>query len=237
LELSARVAAIRGSGRIFGGFTMSLLLRSIHRTAASAFTLALLLSLGCSRSAPPAATEAAVPAASATAAPQIVTAKDPFWAMYKSAHDWAPDVVAIRLTQKSLQGYKNDAGKAGMWEAAFGSPSLHQYRLYTYAIADVPPSIFKGVTAGLPAAWSGETRDAMAVDLTSFNVDSDAAFQTASTEAAEWVKKNPGKELTALELGQTYKFSGPVWYTQWGTKAAGYSVLVDATTGKPLGRK
>jgi hypothetical protein len=157
--------------------------------------------------------------------------------MYKSAHDWAPDVVAIRVTQMDLAGYRNAAGRAGLWEAAFGSPSLHQYRLYTYAVADVPPDTFKGVTAGLPMDWAGETRDAMAVDLTSFNVDSDAAFKTAADSAAEWLKKNPGKELTALELGQTFRFSGPVWYSQWGTKTGGYSVLVDATTGKLLNRR
>lgn len=212
---------------------MSTLLYIVHKNTASALTLAVLLSLGCSRSAPPTASPAAVAAAaSTTTALQAVAAKDPFWAMYKSAHDWAPDVVAIRLTQKSLRGYKNEAGKAGMWEAAFASPSLHQYRLYTYAVADVSPDIFKGVTAGLPMPWGGETRDAMALDTTSFNVDSDAAFQAASAGASGWLKSNPGKELTALELGQTYKFSGPVWYAQWGTKAAGYSALVDATTGK-----
>ncbi|HEX3985131.1 MAG TPA: hypothetical protein VHX13_00875 [Acidobacteriaceae bacterium] len=216
---------------------MSIVLRAVHSTAASALTLAVLLTLGCSHSGPPAATAAATPAAAATTAPLVVAAKDPFWAMYKSAHDWAPDVVAIRLTQMDLQGYKNQAGKAGMWEAAFASPSLRQYRLYTFAVADVPPNVFKGVTAGMPMPWAGETRDAMAVDLTSFNVDSDAAFQTGSGEAAAWLKANPGKELSALELGQTYKFSGPVWYIQWGSRTGGYSALVDATTGKVLNHK
>lgn len=38
-------------------------------------------------------------------------------------------------------------------------------------------------------------------------------------------------------MGETAKFSGPVWYTQWGTKAGGYSALVDATTGKVLTHK
>ncbi|MGA7522278.1 MAG: hypothetical protein WBW84_07330 [Acidobacteriaceae bacterium] len=216
---------------------MSMLLRATHRTAVSALTLAVLVSLGCNRSAPPAAGAAATPAATAAAAPTVVAAKNPFWVMYKSAHDWAPDVEAIRLTQEDLPGYKNEDGKAGLWEAAFASPSLRQYRLYTYAIADAPPNVFKGVTAGMPMDWGGETRDAMPIDTSVFNVDSDAAYQAASAFAADWLKKNPGKELTALELGQTFKFSGPVWYTQWGTKSAGYSALVDATTGKVLGRK
>jgi len=207
------------------------------RNAVFTLGFALVLSMGCSKSTSPAASPAATPAAAATAAPTVIAAKNPFWMMYKAAHDWAPDIEAIRLSQKDLQGYKNSAGDAGLWEAAFASPSLRQYRLYTYAVADVPPDVFKGVTAGMPMAWGGETRDAMPIDLTLFNVDSDAAFQAASADAAEWLKRNPGKELTALELGQTAKFSGPVWYAQWGTKAGGYSALVDATTGKLLGHK
>ncbi len=210
------------------------MLRTLY--AVSALTLTVFF-LGCSQSTPPAASSASTPAASTAAAPTVVAAKDPFWAMYKSAHEWAPDVVAIRVSERELTGYKNRAGKAGLWEAAFASPSLHQVRLYTYAVADVPPGIFKGVKAGLPMAWGGETRDAMAVDLTAFNVDSDAAFEAASTDASGWLKSNPGKEMTALELGQTYKFAGPVWYTQWGSKGGGYSALVDANTGKVLHHK
>lgn len=214
---------------------MSIPLRVVSRIAVSALTLTALL--GCSSSTPPAATGSASHAASASAAVTVVAAKDPFWMMYKAAHEWAPDVEAIRVTQKELEGYKNDAGKAGLWEAAFASPSLRQYRLYTYAVADVPPSVFRGVTSGMPMAWGGETRDAMPIDTTLFNIDSDEAFHAASADAAEWLKRNPGKELAALELGQTARFSGPVWYAQWGTRAGGYSALVDATTGKVLTHK
>jgi len=128
------------------------------RNAVFTLGFALVLSMGCSKSTSPAASPAATPAAAATAAPTVIAAKNPFWMMYKAAHDWAPDIEAIRLSQKDLQGYKNSAGDAGLWEAAFASPSLRQYRLYTYAVADVPPDVFKGVTAGMPMAWGGETR-------------------------------------------------------------------------------
>ena len=81
------------------------------------------------------------------------------------------------------------------------------------------------------------TRDAMAIDLTQFNVDSDAAYQTGAGLAGDWLKKNPGKELASLEVGETYRFQGPVWYLQWGDKKAGYSALIDANSGKNLNRK
>ena len=70
--------------------------------------------------------------------------------MYTSARSWTP-VVLIRLTPKEVPGF-SEAGKAAMWQAAFASPSLHQYRIYSYAIAAVAPDIHKGVVAGLSAA-------------------------------------------------------------------------------------
>src|SRR5579862_5899047 len=207
-------------------------------TVAGLGVLAVLLMAGCSdSSSTPVAKNAPEPSTVSAATPETITGKSAFWPMYKAAHNWAPDIVLIRLTAKPLSGFKNEAGKAPLWEAAFGSPSLHQYRIFTNSIATVPPAVFKGVTGGLAMPWGGETRDAMAIDLTQFNVDSDAAYQTGSGLAGDWLKKNPGKELASLEVGETYRFQGPVWYLQWGDKKAGYSALIDANSGKNLNRK
>jgi hypothetical protein len=67
-----------------------------------------------------------------------------------------------------------------------------------------------------------------------FNIDSDAAYTAAATDAAAWMKNNPGKDVSDLEIGDTYKFSTPVWYVMWGTKSAGYATIVDASSGKVL---
>jgi hypothetical protein len=176
----------------------------------------------------------AQPAAQTSAAPEIITAKTAFWEMYKTAHAWSSDAEPIRVTAKEVPGFQNAAGKAGMWEAVFGSPSLASYRTFTYAIVDAPPTIAKGVAAGLAMPWRGATRDAMPIDMTEFNVDSDAAYTAAAADAAAWIKANPGKQVSDFELGDTYKFPDPVWYIMWGTKAAGYATIVDASTGKVL---
>lgn len=205
--------------------------------AGALFALTILMLAGCTSKNTAPVAKAAEPVAEKTEVPQIVTAKTAFWPMYKAAHEWAPDVVVIRLTAKSVPGYTNEAGKAGMWEAVFGSPSRHQYRLFTYSIIDHLPEIHKGVAAERAMPWAGETRDAMAIDTTQFNVDSDTAYQTAATNAADWLKKNPKKELASLEMGQTYHFQGPVWYVLWGDKKAGYNALIDGSNGKSLIRK
>jgi hypothetical protein len=77
----------------------------------------------------------------------------------------------------------------------------------------------------------------MPIDATLFNVDSDVAYTAAAADAADWLKKNPGKDLSTIAVGESYKFQGPVWYVMWGTKDAGYAVFIDAGTGKLLKHK
>jgi hypothetical protein len=197
----------------------------------SVIALAAALLAGCSSST---STPTAAAAPAPVAAPEVITAKTAFWEMYKTAHAWSSDAEPIRITAREVPGYKNEGGKAGMWEAVFGSPSLGSYRTFTYAIVDAPPSISKGVAAGLAIPWKGATRDAMPIDTSMFSIDSDAAYTAAAADAASWIKNNPGKEVSDLEIGDTYKFSTPVWYIVWGTKSAGYASIVDASSGKVL---
>jgi hypothetical protein len=82
--------------------------------------------------------------------------------------------------------------------------------------------------------WHGATQDAMPIDPSTFQVDSDAAYTAAAADAADWLKKNPDKKLTSIGLGNAYKFHVPVWYVVWGDKKSGYAAYVDAATGKVL---
>jgi len=192
---------------------------------------AVLLLAGCSQ--PPKATsdDADVKAQAPAGPPEPVTAKTAYWPMYMSARTWTTDFVTLRVAEKEVPGFKNENGKAAMWEATFASPSQQEYRTYTYAIAAHPPDIYKGVVVGRGLPWSGVTRAAMPIQSSDFNVDSDAAYKAAATEAAAWLKKNPDKKLTTFELGNAYKYQAPVWYLMWGTKTSGYAVFVNASTG------
>ena len=206
----------------------------IRRCVAGGVAVALVLFVGCSKPVEaPANNEAA--AAAAAGPPQLMTAKTAFWPMYKAAHLWSPDVQLIEIKMRDVPGFTNEGGKAAMWEATFGAPSLHKYEVDTNAIVTLLPDIHKGATEGLNLPWSGTSRNAMPIDLANFTVDSDAAYQAAATDAAAWLKKNPEKKITAFELGATYKFQSPVWYLAWGdVKKGGYVAVVDATSGKVL---
>jgi hypothetical protein len=214
------------------------MLAVIKTWLATALTAAVFLFSGCSQpqnapgndatAAKP--TEAAVPSGP-------VTAKTAYLPLYKSAFKWSPDVVLLGMTAKEMPGLGNTGGRAALWEATFASPAKHTYRIFTYAIAAHQPDISKGINVGHAIPWGGFTRDVLAVPAADFNVDSDAASTTAAADAATWLKKNPGTQLTSFQLGNGYSFPSPVWYVTWGDKKSGYVAIVNATNGNILKKK
>ncbi|MBZ5505769.1 MAG: hypothetical protein LAO78_09795 [Acidobacteriia bacterium] len=202
---------------------------SSNRLMAAAVLACILLFTSCSQ--PPKASpkgEAEAAKASVPAGP--VSGKTAFWEMYKSAHAWATDKVPLTLESKTVAGVKNESGKAAMWTATFGSPRKHEARTFTYAVAAQDPDIAKGVSVGRALPWSGPTQSAMPFDTADFSVDSDGAYQTALAQAADWVKRHPGKE-PSLAMGNASRFDGPVWLVHWGDQKSGYAVYVSAKSG------
>ena len=86
------------------------------------------------------------------------------------------------------------------------------------------------MTVGLAVPWRGPTQEALPFSTSDFSVDSDAAYQTALAQSADWVKKHPDKEAS-FALGNASRFDGPVWYVLWGDNKSGHSVYVSAKSG------
>ncbi len=196
--------------------------------------IALLMMAGCanSRKAP---TKTSSTEASKTVAPQPVTGETAFWAMYKLAFAWARDLEPLTLDSGDLPNMKCEAGKAPIWKANFGSPSLHEVRTFTYSVLETP-DLTKGVNVGPPIPWGGPTQSVMPILTASLHTDSDAAYQSALADAGVWVKAHPGRPVS-ISLGRTYRFALPVWYVLWGNDKSGYAVFVDADDGKVIHRK
>jgi len=188
----------------------------------------ILLLSACTQAPQKPATETKAAAASKPTEP--VAAQSAFFEMYKPARAWAKDLLPLSLVSGEIPGFKNADGKAALWTAVFVSPSLRQARTLTYAIADHAPDIHKGVDIGGTEPWSGDTPKSQSFLIAEFNVNSDAAFKTASDKADAWLKKHSDMPV-AMALGKTSRFSGPVWYIQWGTRKLGYAAYVNATTG------
>jgi len=171
--------------------------------------------------------------ADAKAAPVVpVAAKTAYWAMYTEARKWATDLMPISVEAKDIPGFTNEDGKAAMWNATFVSASQKEMRVFTYAIAAHPPDIYKGVTIGKPLPWNG-ARDVMPFSMGQVQIDSDAAFKSAATDAAAWLKQHPEKNPT-VTLKELTRYQVPTWMVFWGNDKLGYRAFVNGVDGKPM---
>lgn len=199
----------------------------------AALVLAVLALMSCSQPPQPSGEAKTATPAKETAVPAgPVTGKTALWELVKPAHNWAKDMTPLALASKSVPGVKNEAGKASVWTATFGSPSKHEARIFTFSVVDHAPDISKGVSIGHAIPWSGPKSDAMPFEATNAElaVDSDAAYQAAAAQAAKWLKQHPGME-PAISLGSATRFPTAVWYVHWGDKKSEYALYVNAKTG------
>jgi hypothetical protein len=206
------------------------------RIRSQAIALVALVILTCWQALPMLGADTKPAASSPAASPEAVSAKTAFWEMYKMAHTWATDLVPLTLESKQLAGTRYGGGRYVMWTATFGSLKLHQARVFTYSGVAKAPDIRKGIIVGNPLPWGGPTRDALPFDTGDFAVDSDATYNTAYAQASAWVKAHPDKDVS-FSLGNASRFSGPVWYVQWGDSKSGYAVWVNAKTGAVVNQK
>jgi hypothetical protein len=164
--------------------------------------------------------------------PTPVTGRYALQQMFVAARTWAQDLQIASMTSMHFTQVPSAPGKAGGWQVVFVSPSLQQSRTYTWAAADISPSIHQGVGEERPTAWSsGKTFPIDAV-----KVDSDAAFETAVKKVAKYAEANPNMVIT-YQLQMNERVPDATWRIIWGesVSTSSDSVLVDASTGEYMG--
>ncbi len=194
---------------------------------------ALLLSLsGCSSDAPkPAETKKA---AEPEKAPEPVGAQKAFYAVFPQARLWAPDIEVLQMGDIHPEGVpKGEPGTAGAWQVTFVSPSKGKMRQFTYSVVK-GDNLDKGASMGMEGSYAPKGQQ-QSFRTAAFKIDSTAAYKTALTKAADYMKKNPDKPVTFL-LESTKQFPNPAWRVVWGESVAtsNFSIYVDATTGEFL---
>jgi hypothetical protein len=166
-------------------------------------------------------------------AAEPVTGQIALYRMYQSARTWAPDAEVLKLGSMHLSNEVAQVpGKAAAWEATFTSAAKSQARSYTYSVIEMEPNVHKGAFAGPEEAYRGAAGLSEPFLIAAVKVDTDKAYQTARTKAADYEKKNPRKPISLL-LERTKKFPNPAWRVIWGESAgsSNLSVYVDASTG------
>ena len=169
--------------------------------------------------------------------PAPVTGQTAIFRMYGLARTWAPDAQVLEMQNIHLSETKDSApGTAAAWEAVFVSAEKAKSRSYTYSIVQGEDNLHKGAFAGPEDAIAGAQGVRTPFLMAAVKIDSDAAYktamETASTKAADYDKKNPGKPITIL-LEKTNKHPDAAWRIVWGASVgtSDFSVVIDASTG------
>jgi hypothetical protein len=194
----------------------------------------LLLSLlvtSCSDSSPEAKKEPEKPSAP-------ITARQAFQYTFGAARVWAADSEPLRVRSINLADVKSEAGKVGAWEIFYVSPSNGTAKIFTWAAEEAEGNLHKGVFKGQEQSWSGSNGQERSFEAAAFQIDSPAALQTATADAKDYLAKPGTKPPVNFLLEYTPRFPDPVWRVLWGQSAgvAEYTVFVDATTGKVVGK-
>jgi hypothetical protein len=167
-----------------------------------------------------------------------ISGRQAFQYMYGSSRIWASDSMPLTVRSMNAPDVKPEDGKAGAWEVIFVSDTQGRARTYTWSAVEAE-GLHKGVFPGQQETWRGGGGN-QAFSPALLKVDTDEALVAAINSAGAYVNK-PGKRPPVnymLEYEAGTRFPNPVWKVLWGgsVSSAEYTVTVDATTGKVVGR-
>jgi hypothetical protein len=167
-----------------------------------------------------------------------ITGRQAFQSAFPAARVWAADCQPLRIRSINLAEVKSDEGKAGAWEIFYVSPGNGTAKIFTWSAAEADGNLHKGVFKGQEQSWSPSGGQERPIDPAMLQVDTPAALKTATTSAKDYLDKPGTKPPVNFLLEYTPRFPDPVWRVLWGQSVgvAEYTVFVDATTGKAVGK-
>jgi hypothetical protein len=168
-------------------------------------------------------------------AAEPITGQSALYRMYQVARSWASDAEVLKMNSLHVTDVPDVHGKAGAWQAIFVSESKNAARTYTYSVVEAEPSLHQGVFATPPESWSGPGTGNKPFLIAAVKTDTDAAYKSATKNAADAAKQNPKQTISFL-LQKEEKFTNPTWRVIWGESAgtSGLSAFLDASTGEYL---
>lgn len=164
-----------------------------------------------------------------------VTGRYAFHQMFAAARSWSMDIEALKLNSITLPSVKHVDGKAPAWQVTFVSREKQRAKSWTYSVVEAEGNLHKGVFAGLEETYSGPRGTTKPFLIAALKEDSDHAYKVATSKAADYMKKNPDKEIV-YQLELSGRYPNPAWRVIWGDSVShsNFSVLVDASTGQYL---
>jgi len=165
-----------------------------------------------------------------------ITGRHAFQNTYPSARMWSGDSQPMQIRSLMLDEIRSEGGKAGAWEITYASAQKASVRAFTWSAVEAEGNLHQGVFGGSQDAWDPTRGPQTPFVAAALQVDTDAALETASKKAVEYLKKPGTKPPVNFVLEVTPRFPNPAWRVFWGTNpgSAEFTVFVDASTGTVL---
>jgi hypothetical protein len=153
---------------------------------------------------------------------------------YQATRSWADDIQILRVQNLHIKDMPAPAGKAYAWRTEFVSPTRKRMKACTFSTT-AADGILEGIYNAGEEAFSGPTKVAQPFIIQALKKDTDAVWEVAAENSENYAKKNPDAPIT-MQAEFTDRNPVVVWRVIWGLSASssGYSVFVDATSGKFL---
>lgn len=184
--------------------------------------LCLAMFSGCQNSSAP--TEAPKPKPA-----ELLTGRAAFQQLYVAARGWAPDTRPYQVQSGVLGTNNGHDGKAVIWNASFGSASMHASKPYSWSGIDSPDAPSRGVNPGTQDSFTPNNT----FDIQFLKIDTDKAFEEAQKHGGEKVLKDKPDTPVIYLLDWDSSNNKLVWHVIFGNSrnTAALVVDVDATLG------
>ena len=166
-----------------------------------------------------------------------ITGRSAFYKVFPVARQWAQDAQGIQLISLYLSEVKDPpAGTAGAWQAIFASRTKAKMKTFTWAVADAPGNLKKGVFESDETEFSGKLDQALPFFPQALHIDSDEAYKAAIAKPDKNISANAKLPVNYVLEYVPSRFSDLTWRIMWGESVgtAAYSVFVDASAGGVL---
>ena len=166
-----------------------------------------------------------------------ITGRSAFYKVFPVARQWAQDAQGIQLISLYLSEVKDPpAGTAGAWQAIFASRTKAKMKTFTWAVADAPGNLKKGVFESDETEFSGKLDQALPFFPQALHIDSDEAYKAATAKPDKNIAANAKLPVNYVLEYVPSRFSDLTWRIMWGESVgtAAYSVFVDASAGGVL---
>ena len=162
---------------------------------------------------------------------ELLTGRIAFQKMFVAARGWARDAQPYRIESYITADAKGHDGKAALWRASFGSPSMRATKPWVWSGSIAPDAPSRGVNPGTEDSYSPANASTKIFDSLFLKVDSDQAFTTAQKHGGDKVlEKAPDTPVTYV-CDWNHNTNELVWHVIYGPKLR---VAVNASAGEFL---